>query len=123
MFGTAPFCTSTSRPALILLSLLAAALGAAACASPRVSESLASTPPVIDAHGVTASTQRAERLLDQRLEFQADNEPVRELIDAFRAQSQTPLVAGNRVSLLIDGPQTLNAIQRAIEGAAASRAR
>ncbi|HEX2494224.1 MAG TPA: phospholipase D-like domain-containing protein [Steroidobacter sp.] len=39
------------------------------------------------------------------------------LIEAIRAQMQTPLVAGNRAALLVDGPQTLGAIRRAIENA------
>src|SRR5262245_29224912 len=39
------------------------------------------------------------------------------MIDAFRQQAGAPLVAGNRVTLLVDGPQTLGAIRHAIEGA------
>ena len=42
---------------------------------------------------------------------------MRELIDAFRESAAAPLVAGNRVTLLVDGPQTLKAIRAAIESA------
>jgi len=63
------------------------------------------------------SAARAEQLVDKRLGPQQDDAHVRELIDAFRAQADAPLVAGNRVSLLIDGPQALGAIRKAIEGA------
>ncbi len=57
-----------------------------------------------------------ERAVDQRLDEQA-TEHVRELIDAFRESAAAPLVAGNRVTLLVDGPQTLKAIRTAIESA------
>jgi cardiolipin synthase len=54
--------------------------------------------------------------LDHRLGAQADP-AARALIAAFREQAQTPLVTGNRVQLLIDGPQTLQAMRTAIRGA------
>lgn len=57
-----------------------------------------------------------ERAVDQRLDANA-TEHVRELIDAFRESAAAPLVAGNRVTLLVDGPQTLKAIRTAIESA------
>lgn len=53
-------------------------------------------------------------MLDARVE---DTPSVRAVVDAFRAQATTPVVAGNGVTLLVDGPQTLGAIDRAIEGA------
>jgi cardiolipin synthase len=94
--------------ALLLSSLTAA------CASPRVKDDASEKAPIVAPGGVALSASRAERLLDQRLDAATDNAHVRELLDSFRKQSQTPLVAGNRVSLLIDGPQTLDAIRRAI---------
>ena len=99
------------------LSALLVALLCAACASPRVLP--ASGPrdaaPVVTAGG-KASEHAVERLLDNRLQGQ-DDPAVRALIDAFREQAQTPLVAGNRVQLLIDGPQTLQAMRQAIKSA------
>jgi cardiolipin synthase len=94
--------------ALLLSSLTAA------CASPHVKDAASEKAPIVAPGGVALSAARAERLLDQRLDPSTDNAHVRELLDAFRTQSQTPLVAGNRVNLLIDGPQTLDAIRRAI---------
>lgn len=58
-----------------------------------------------------------ERAVDQRLDERHSTEHVRELIDAFRESAAAPLVAGNRVTLLVDGPQTLKAIRAAIESA------
>jgi len=55
--------------------------------------------------------------VEQRLEDLHESEHVRELIDAFRESAAAPLVAGNRVTLLVDGPKTLAAIRHAIEGA------
>lgn len=90
----------------------------AACASPRVRPPAeAQKAPVITAKGAAAAPMQAERLVDSRLASTVESEHVDELIAAFRSQSQTPLVAGNRVTLLIDGPQTLGAIRRAIEAA------
>ncbi len=63
-------------------------------------------------------TPRAgERAVQQRLDARHDTEHVREMIDAFRERAAAPLVAGNRVALLVDGPQTLSAIRNAIEHA------
>jgi cardiolipin synthase len=59
----------------------------------------------------------SDRLVDQRLDDRHETAHVRELIDAFRQSADSPLVAGNRVALLVDGPQTLQAIRRAIENA------
>ncbi|MGH8178106.1 MAG: cardiolipin synthase [Steroidobacter sp.] len=106
----------TGRSGRFSIALLIAA-SCVACASPRVrSPAQAAEAPIIAADGAV-SARRAERLVVQRLEPAQDTDHVHELIEAFRAQSRTPLVAGNRVALLIDGPQTLNAIRRAIEAA------
>lgn len=67
--------------------------------------------------GGALSFKRAEALIDNRLGAHEHDEHVRELIDAFRSQADAPLVAGNRVALLIDGPQTLKAIREAIQRA------
>ena len=59
----------------------------------------------------------SERAVDQRLDDRVETEHVREMLDAFRERADAPLVAGNRVALLVDGPQTLRAIRSAIENA------
>ena len=93
----------------------------ASCASPQV-RSLkpdgALAPAVLTANGAISGA-RAERLVDKRLGPQRD-EDVRALIEAFQAQADAPLVAGNKVTLLIDGPQTLAAIRKSMEAAKSS---
>lgn len=88
------------------------------CATPTVRqiELGTSVQPVVAAGGALSKVS-GERLVEKRLGPQQDDEQVRELIATFREQADTPLVAGNHVSLLIDGPQTLAAIRRAIEAA------
>lgn len=100
-----------------LLFLLTASL-CSSCATPAVRqvESGAAVLPVVAAGGAL-SERGSERLVEKRLGPQQGDEHVRELIAAFRGQAHTPLVADNRVSLLIDGPQTLAAIRKAIEAA------
>ncbi|HMN44947.1 MAG TPA: cardiolipin synthase [Povalibacter sp.] len=94
------------------------ALLCCACAAPKARpvDPAAAAPAVVVATGAL-SDARGERLIERRLGDEYDDPHVRELIDAFRAQAEAPLVAGNRVNLLIDGPQTLQAIRKAIEGA------
>ncbi|MBB6095043.1 cardiolipin synthase [Povalibacter uvarum] len=98
---------------------LIVALLCTGCATPKArpvvpGETVA--PAIVTASGAL-SEAKAEQLVDRRLAPAQDDEHVRELIDAFRAQADAPLVAGNRVSLLIDGPQTLAAIRKSIESA------
>lgn len=93
------------------------ALFCAGCASPRLlPESAAgNAAPVVTAAG-RLSEQRVANLLEHRF-GSTDDAGLRRLIDAFRAQAQAPLVTGNRVELLIDGPQTLQAMRKAIHAA------
>jgi cardiolipin synthase len=72
--------------------------------------------PVVTGEG-TLTPRASERAVDQRLDDRHETEHVRELIDAFRERADAPLVAGNRVALLVDGPQTLRAIRSAMENA------
>lgn len=105
---------SSSHLAVLLVALLAAA-----CASPKARPVVPGetiTPAIVTASGAL-SEAHADQLVDRRLAPAQDEEHVRELIDAFRAQADAPLVAGNRVTLLIDGPQTLAAIRTAIRAA------
>ena len=85
------------------------------CAAPEVRTD-AEVAPVVSA-GAALADEASDRAVDSRLAPRYDDERVREMIDAFRAQAATPLVAGNRVTLLVDGPQTLGAIRQAIEAA------
>lgn len=100
----------------ICYSLLA--LACAACATPRslpASEAAADPPAVVSPAGQVREHD-IERLLERRLGAQ-DNPQLHALIDSFRAQAQAPLITGNRVQLLIDGPQTLQAMRQAIRSA------
>jgi cardiolipin synthase len=106
------------RSALLRWPIFAACLALSACATPQVrhvDDPAHAIAPLITPLGAV-STAHAARIVDKRLGPE-DDPHVHELIDAFRAQAATPLVAGNRVSLLIDGPATLGAIRKAIEGA------
>jgi cardiolipin synthase len=85
------------------------------CAAPQVHEGT-NKAPVLAAHG-PLSPRRSEQVVAARLDAPQDNEHVHQLIDAFREQARTPLAAGNRVRLLVDGPQTLTAIRAAVEAA------
>lgn len=102
-----------ARPPLRFASLLLAVL-CAACASPRILD-VNNTPAskaVVTSQG-QASERKVEQLLDERLQG-LDTPEIRALVDAVREQAQAPLAAGNRVQLLIDGPQTLQAMRKAI---------
>jgi cardiolipin synthase len=94
------------------------ALLCSSCAAPRAGlvPEVSSVAPVVTASGALSGA-RADQVVGKRLAPEQDDQHIRELIDAFRAHAQTPLVAGNRVKLLIDGPQTLSAIRTAIEQA------
>jgi cardiolipin synthase len=96
---------------------LLAALACAGCAGPRILPANDKQPlaPVVTATG-EASEKTAARLLDSRLQG-PDDPAVSRLIEAFREQAQAPLIDGNRVQLLIDGPQTLQAMREAIKSA------
>jgi cardiolipin synthase A/B len=87
------------------------------CASPRVrpAQELTATPLVTSKGAVSAPV--AEKVVDARLAPRYDTDEVREVVEAFRQQAGTPLVVGNRVTLLVDGPQTLGAMRHAIESA------
>ncbi|MFL6548383.1 MAG: cardiolipin synthase [Povalibacter sp.] len=94
----------------------------ASCASPQVRSLKPSAgtlePAVLTASGAVSGA-RAEQLVDKRLGPHHE-EDVRLLIEAFQAQAEAPLVTGNKVTLLIDGPQTLAAIRQRIRTAKSS---
>jgi cardiolipin synthase len=93
----------------------------ASCASPAALSSQTELTQRVQAPVVTGQgalpPRASERVLEQRLDDRHETEHVREMIDAFRERAAAPLVAGNRVALLVDGPQTLKAIRVAIENA------
>lgn len=96
-------------------------LACASCASPAALSSRGShaesvNAPVLGAKGPLPA-RATEQVLDERLDDRHETERVRAMVDAFRERADAPLVAGNRVTLLVDGPQTLGAIRRAIENA------
>jgi cardiolipin synthase A/B len=110
---------SGSRVSFRLRALAALLIVAFAesCAAPRArTPDQTNKAPILGERGAL-SPSRGERLVDQRLDPAQDTVDVRELIEAFREQSATPLIAGNRVAPLIDGPRTLAAIRQAIEEA------
>ncbi|HEY6641594.1 cardiolipin synthase [Povalibacter sp.] len=107
-----------SRHTISRLALLLATLLCCACAAPKARPVDQTTPaPGILVTAGALSAASSDRLIERRLGDGYDDPHVRELIDAFREQADAPLVAGNRVDLLIDGPQTLKAIRSAIEAA------
>ena len=96
------------------------ALASTACTTARLpttsDESAELVAPIIATSGAL-NERAAERLVESRLGEHQDDPHVAELIEAFRQSARAPLIAGNRVSLLIDGPQALGAIRAAIEQA------
>ena len=100
-------------PARVLLGFALGTFLVGSCAGPELhAETTPVAAPVV-ASGSALSADASERAVDSRLDARHDTERVRVMVDAFRAQAKTPLVAGNRVRLLVDGPQTLGAIRRA----------
>lgn len=72
------------------------------------------TPTVSGRNGVLSS-QRAESLLARRLH--GSRIDVQELAALEEAATGSPLIAGNKVTLLFDGPQTMKAMIAAISAA------
>ncbi|MDB5796212.1 MAG: phospholipase family protein [Paucimonas sp.] len=100
-----------------LLALLLAAV--AACASlPDIryldQKPVAAQPTVVGAQGALPAA-RSESLLARRLRDSGTD--LKALAAAEEAATGTPLIAGNKVSLLFDGPQTLGAMMKAIREA------
>jgi cardiolipin synthase len=74
------------------------------------------TPIVIDKRGVLPS-KAAQAVLTEATQSARDREQARELVAAIQTVTRTPLVTGNRVKLLIDGPRTYEAVLAAVEEA------
>ena len=73
-------------------------------------------PPIV-ARQRALSEDAGDKLLQSALEQYKDDVAVRELVDSVRRYSSAPLTSGNRLSVLIDGPQTYAAIEAALRAA------
>jgi cardiolipin synthase A/B len=73
-------------------------------------------PPIVARHRALAP-QASEQVLDGALGEYGRDTAVRELIEAVRAHASAPLTTGNRVTALVDGPQTFAAIRTAVRAA------
>ncbi len=74
----------------------------------------AATPVVLDAQGKLPSKQ-AQELITDATQTARDRQQAEALVAAVQSVTGTPLLAGNRVKLLIDGPRTYQAVLTAIE--------
>jgi len=93
-----------------------------ACATPgdldTIDVSRRSPQPVVTQHGQATGTAAVDILAQATGETsQSERAELRKLTDAVRKSLSAPLIAGNRVDALVDGPETFAAIDRAIEGA------
>jgi cardiolipin synthase len=104
---------------LVRLSQLLACLALAACATlPDVRQLAASLPAhqvVIATSDGTLSGRQAESLLARRLGKAAPDK--KRLAALEQSATGSPLISGNKVTLLFDGPQTLRAMMAAIADA------
>ncbi len=76
--------------------------------NPRIEPPEKMPPIVVREHPL--SEQAADPLLDKALQGYADRPQVLDLVDAVRRYSSAPLTSGNKVSVLVDGPQTFATI-------------
>jgi cardiolipin synthase A/B len=97
------------------LLLGALALCASCALNPRV-ETPEGTPPIV-ARERALSEDASDPLVQSALEEYKDNTRILELVNAVRRHSSAPLTSGNRVSTLIDGPQTFDAIESDLKAA------
>jgi cardiolipin synthase len=73
-------------------------------------------PPIV-ARQRELSQDAGDKVLQAALAQYKDDIAVRDLVDSIRRYSSAPLTTGNRVSVLIDGPQTYSAIEAALRAA------
>jgi cardiolipin synthase A/B len=79
---------------------------------PKVEESPQAPPIVAKQHVLPPAT--SDKVLEAALGEYGDDAAVRTLIDSVRSYASAPLTVGNRVSTLVDGPQTFAAIRAAL---------
>jgi cardiolipin synthase len=89
----------------------------AACAAQNPRYQPAEQLPPIVARQRELSEDAGDKVLQAALEQYKDDAAVRELVDSVRRYSSAPLTTGNRVNVLIDGPQTYSAIEAALRAA------
>jgi cardiolipin synthase len=95
--------------------LIAAGLCASCAFNPRV-EAPADMPPIV-ARERALTEDASDPLLQAALDEYKDDARIRELVDGVRRYSSVPLTSGNRISTLIDGPQTFAAIEDELKAA------
>lgn len=115
-FKRRPGAATSRRLFVAWLSLLAAG-----CATlPDVDEQMAQAPQadvVVEGASGIVSQQTGERLIDEVTPAGSDEQLQKHLAFEQAINPDRPLVAGNRVTLLKDGPQTYAAMFAAIEAA------
>jgi cardiolipin synthase A/B len=89
----------------------------AACVAPNPRYQPAEQMPPIVARQRELSEDAGDKALQAALDQYKDDTAVRELVDSVRRYSSAPLTTGNRVNVLIDGPQTYSAIEAALRAA------
>ncbi|MDO8654472.1 MAG: cardiolipin synthase [Undibacterium sp.] len=105
---------------IFVMSLVAATLTATACASlPEVrylSSSLtaSSSPTITNAQG-NLNAKKSRSLLSKR--WRNSHIDIAAMAALEEAATGTPLIAGNKITLLYDGPQTMTAMMEAINSA------
>jgi cardiolipin synthase len=97
-----------------------ALFGASFCSScvalnPTVEQSERTQPIVTKQRALDEDA--GDKLLQRALEEYKDDAAVRELIDDVRRNASAPFTAGNRASVLVDGPQTFDSIDQALQSA------
>jgi cardiolipin synthase len=109
---------------IFICSVIGVSLSISACASlPEMHEinsdlSMPDNPAITNAHG-TLSTKNSRSLLDSTLHTRWKNSHADLVMMAAMEEAATgkPLIAGNKVTLLYDGPQTMAAMMEAINSA------
>jgi cardiolipin synthase A/B len=86
----------------------------AACVAPNPRYEPPEQMPPIVARQRELSEDAGDKVLQKALEQYKDDAAVLELVDSIRRYSSAPLTTGNRVNVLIDGPQTYAAMEAAL---------
>jgi cardiolipin synthase len=89
----------------------------AACVAPNPRVEPPEKMPPIVTRQRELSEDAGNKALQAALEQFKSDAAVRELVDSIRRYSTAPLTTGNRVSILIDGPQTYSALEAALRAA------
>jgi cardiolipin synthase A/B len=89
----------------------------AACVTPNPRVAPPEQKPPIVAKQRALSAEESDPLLRSALEEFKDDAAVRELVESVRRHSSEPLMSGNQVRVLIDGPQTYAAIESELQQA------